>query len=380
MTWPELPAGLIPVETEDALLLIDSASGTIHSLDPLWALVLRHRDLFHDRADAAGDLAEVFEVDHHTATASLEHLENLLSAASNEPRQEAFLKRRPRPPRRLEIPDHVVDVYGIDALGYGIRVVAHDDDLSAAVAPILEGFASNRSPGSTVDVWRDGPAIRIALDGGLMSTEFDTTTSMFRLAGLLTAVAADMSPSPILMHAAGVVIDGKAWLLVGRSNQGKSSTTVELMSRGANYLSDEIIALDPQRGVASGLARPIGLEGPYRAKHPQLAPDSAHAPSDDERWAVPPRRLGEVSASAPIGGIALIRYVQTSAAGRTLRLNVEDALSGLLPHLYRRSRLTQPLAQELSRLLGRIPTHAVFHDGAEDAARSVLSLARSHAL
>jgi|RhiMethySRZTD1v2_1073278.scaffolds.fasta_scaffold62749_2 hypothetical protein len=49
--------------------------------------------------------------------------------------------------------------------------------------------------------------------------------------------------SVIFIHAGGISIDGRGTLLVGRSGQGKSTTTVALASRGHPLLGDETVGL-----------------------------------------------------------------------------------------------------------------------------------------
>ena len=47
-------------------------------------------------------------------------------------------------------------------------------------------------------------------------------------------------------HAAGVEIDGKAFLFAGLPNTGKTYLTIQLLSGGANFISEDIILIDKQ--------------------------------------------------------------------------------------------------------------------------------------
>jgi len=63
------------------------------------------------------------------------------------------------------------------------------------------------------------------------------------LLNLVVGVAQLTQRSVIFVHAGGISIDGRGTLLVGRSGQGKSTTTVALASRGHPLLGDETVGL-----------------------------------------------------------------------------------------------------------------------------------------
>lgn len=373
MTWPELPAGLVLVEAGDTLVLVDTATGAVHTPGPLSALILRHREVFHDRDDAAAELSEVFGISADEATSGLVHLEDLLRGAVGEQGHDSFLRRGRRWGPTVVVPETVDSELTIDALGYGIRLVCHSRELTGAVTAAFQSFAVCEAAKATVDVWLDDPAIRIAVDGRLVSTEADITMSMFRLTTLVTALAADESPLPVLVHSAAVVVQGRAWLLAGRSNQGKSSTTVELMYRGAGYLTDEVVAITPRAGLVSGLARPIGLEGRYREARPELAP---HPVTGDEcRWAVPPDLIGRVEHEAPLGGIFILQYDHATENTSLSQIGAQESLSLLVPLMYRRSRLASGTLEHLFGLLEVTPAFVLTHGGADEAATQIIRIA-----
>ncbi len=51
-----------------------------------------------------------------------------------------------------------------------------------------------------------------------------------------------------LLHASGVVVDGRAILIAGRSGSGKSDLALRLIDRGATLLSDDYTQLTAQDG------------------------------------------------------------------------------------------------------------------------------------
>ncbi len=52
-----------------------------------------------------------------------------------------------------------------------------------------------------------------------------------------------------LLHAAGVAIDGRAVALVGPTGAGKTSLALQLVARGAGFLTDDVLALDERGGI-----------------------------------------------------------------------------------------------------------------------------------
>ncbi|RMG08715.1 MAG: hypothetical protein D6731_21265 [Planctomycetota bacterium] len=66
------------------------------------------------------------------------------------------------------------------------------------------------------------------------------------------------------LHAAALVRDERALLLVGPSGAGKSTLARALVERGFGYVSDEQVYLGPG-GAVEGMPRAIGLDGQARA-------------------------------------------------------------------------------------------------------------------
>jgi hypothetical protein len=57
-------------------------------------------------------------------------------------------------------------------------------------------------------------------------------------------------PDLVWLHAAAVARDGRALLIAGPGGSGKSSLATELVGVGFRYLGDDVIPLDPVRGIA----------------------------------------------------------------------------------------------------------------------------------
>jgi len=78
----------------------------------------------------------------------------------------------------------------------------------------------------------------------------------------------------LLVHAAGVCYDSRAWLFIGPSGSGK--TTVSSLSEGARVLSDDLVAVRPLAGDWRAYSTPFwNLESVTPARPGEAAPLTA---------------------------------------------------------------------------------------------------------
>ena len=118
------------------------------------------------------------------------------------------------------------------------------------------------------------------------------------------------------LHASAVVIDGHAVALVGQTGAGKTSLAVQLVARGAGFMSDDVLSLDEHAGV-------------LRA-HPGAA---LAAVRREERAAVPRstwRRVGKTVGHSGKTYIELTRVAGPAPLGAIYFLN-SDAGPALEP-------------------------------------------------
>jgi hypothetical protein len=72
----------------------------------------------------------------------------------------------------------------------------------------------------------------------------------------------DGNQSELMLHAACVARGGLGVLLPGRSGAGKSTLTGWLLSRGFDYLTDEIVCIHTGSHEVSALTRPLNIKNP----------------------------------------------------------------------------------------------------------------------
>lgn len=111
-------------------------------------------------------------------------------------------------------------------------------------------------PEGEADVGDDGSA-RVRLRGGPAATVY------FAMMNLVRACLAWRLPSrgAAMLHAAGLVIDERSFLLVGPEASGKSTWARSAEQRGARVLSDDLVLVECRAGGADALG------GPFRSTH-----------------------------------------------------------------------------------------------------------------
>lgn len=116
----------------------------------------------------------------------------------------------------------------------------------------------------------------------------------------ISAAYAALASSGLLMHSAGVVLEGNAWLFLGRSNAGKSTLARAALASGRPILSDDINLLRPD-GVGGYVAGAVPLTGDLRVE--QIAAPNARFPVRGLLWLEQADRL-RVSPVSPASATA----------------------------------------------------------------------------
>jgi len=165
----------------------------------------------------------------------------------------------------------------------------------------------------------------------------------------------------LALHAAAVAVDGEVVLLLGGSGAGKSTVSLELVQRGARYLTDEhaVVYAD---GTVQGVTRPITLDTARRpANLPQafVTTLSAYRGEGGDCGSLlvqpPPAQL--CHHARPLKTVVFLLPPQTASVAR--RLSTGEALCRLWACVLRPHRGALGWA---IRLLSRHPVHAVGGD------------------
>ncbi len=130
-------------------------------------------------------------------------------------------------------------------LGRHVRVACHD---ASWVDIVRANYAAMRSPASScapdlefvITGHADSPSQTLWQRGGDRVAESCASTLLYRLEKAVTVSLQRLRPDLYFLHAAALTRSGRAYLLVGDSGHGKSTTAWGLLHHGFGYLSDEL--------------------------------------------------------------------------------------------------------------------------------------------
>lgn len=133
--------------------------------------------------------------------------------------------------------------------------VARLDDLYAACRVSTGGTARPVELG----VHETDAGIDLARDGEVVLRAPSNAALVERVVWEINQLAWAAGGPRVLLHGAAVVVGSGAVVLCGPSGAGKSTLAAALVQRGAGYLTDEIVAFDPEAGVVVPYPKPISL-------------------------------------------------------------------------------------------------------------------------
>lgn len=161
------------------------------------------------------------------------------------------------------------------------------------------------------------------------------------LVGQLNRLSFGSDPSRLHLHGAAVELDGTGILLGGASGSGKSTVTLELLRKGAEYLTDETLSLAPGSRTVFAYPKPITLKAASidyltGEREDGRARYAALPTARNGRAHVKASSFSEINPFTQIGIVVLVRYSaserpslrQMSAAEACVRL-VGDSMDAV---------------------------------------------------
>ncbi len=214
-----------------------------------------------------------------------------------------------------------------------------DVEVACAELPVPQGPFAPKAMRSRLDRDRarfEMPEGDVSVDAGgravlRLSTAVAAERGWFAFLNLLRAALAWRLPSRggMLLHAAAVTLDGRAFLLAGSEGSGKSTFAALAESRGARVLSDDLVLLD------GALAPVEALGAPFRSTHP-----GAQAPG---RWPVAALLFPVHGASARLDAVP--------------PLLVRARVTANLPFVAEGIEADPRIHEAIERLAGGVPAH-----------------------
>ena len=220
--------------------------------------------------------------------------------------------------------------------------VAVHSDVPGAIELVEELYAPTRRTGTAEhalvigQTFRDGEVgYFTAQDGRVVVRTPAPTVAFSHLVFEANQQAIEGSPRLVRIHAGGVAVGARAIALPGAMGAGKSTLVAGLVSSGLSYMTDEVVAIDPDTGTVAPYGKPISLG---------VTPDElvvpAWAPGPDARrllgasGLIPAAVLGSVGRDAvPLGAVVLPTYVP-DAPTRIESVGPADALAAIAAHTF----------------------------------------------
>lgn len=179
--------------------------------------------------------------------------------------------------------------------------------------------------------------------------------------------AFDTDPRRLHLHAAVVEFAGYGVLIAGTSGSGKTSLTLELMRRGAAYLTDECATLCPGSRTVYAYPKPISVK--------PGSPSDLHGcglPSRSTgRTHVRASRLGETLPWTAVDTIVFVRYSRTMPPS-VQHITSAEACVRLLADSLDGSRYGDAALNCVAQLTAHATAWEIIHQGADWAADRVV--------
>jgi hypothetical protein len=188
------------------------------------------------------------------------------------------------------------------------------------------------------------------LVGGASSKAFAIEMLLWHL----NAATVERAAPLVVLHAGGVVINGRGVIISGSTGSGKSTLTAALVRAGAGYLTDEALAIDPQNGVLHPYPKALTIQrGSWRLLGDLRPPPSELSP---RAWHVAPADIRPDAIAGPTpASLALFPTYEGSAPARwgasMQKIAGAEALIELLQQSFEQSAAVVPTLQVIARTL-----------------------------
>jgi hypothetical protein len=178
-----------------------------------------------------------------------------------------------------------------------------------------------------------------------------------------------------LIHGAALGTAGKGLALAGPSGSGKSTLTAGLISRGYDFLANDLIALSEPHGMVVPWPLPLSIKQGsieiVEAHHPQLAEAASYRTKGVEaRMLIPPSSAWDAD-PVPLCCLVFPHFVE-GAAPRARRLSSFETVERLLTdRVWLGSPITEQRMSAFLAWLDRTPSYALSYGSLADGMQLV---------
>ncbi len=243
----------------------------------------------------------------------------------------------------------------------------------AATADVSFVIVRNAEAPALVDVYRDAVLVR--------TRETPALAVAYVVWAMNSEVVANAG-SHLLLHAAAGVTEGAALVLSGAEGSGKSTLVAALVRAGLGYVTDEIVAVDPDTGTIHPYAKPIVLEHGSWPLFEDLGPPEPSPNGDRDQWLLAPHRLGRVAiATEPsMPRVLVFPRFEPGAGCDVARVDRAEAVIALCKQSFNFRSRSPGALDVVARLVRGCACYSLRYHDARDAAliaRELLGTAAS---
>ncbi|MEO0494910.1 MAG: PqqD family peptide modification chaperone [Actinomycetota bacterium] len=281
--------------------------------------------------------------------------------------------RRPRP--RVSIPAPAPTSPGGDpfrALDTSVRIHSSDTEVARWLDDVVAPLRTTPAP-TVTDAWiavddrGDGTWV-VESSSGTVAPVGSRVGAVLRAVSEINDLAVASVPHHAVFHAGAVARDGRAVVLPGASNRGKSTLTTALVTAGFGYLTDEAAAVD-LHGRVRPFPKAIALDPGSFGLFPELAPrcEGALAGRIGRReWHLDPAVLGSAAGAAEVTAIVCPHW-RAGATTRLARVSGTEALHTLLGQAFDFTAGGADVFAVLVALTNDVPVYRLGYGDLDDA-------------
>lgn len=262
--------------------------------------------------------------------------------------------------------------YELDFAGAKVRLEA-DDPACVRLLEFVCGHLPVASTAIPAATFRLGPAMSTGTIAAYrddilqFQAHSETLVATILLERVLDHLIESCS-SGMLLHAAAVARDGRALVLAGGSGSGKTTLTTWLLQQGFDYLTEELVWIDPDTLSLHGFARPLHVkESGREVLAARVDIDGEATMKASSGFLVSPRRLGARAVSeARLAGLIFPTY---QAGGRFdfCPLTKAQAASRLMNCLLNARQHLSHGFDDVARLVRDVPAFSMTYANVEQA-------------
>lgn len=369
--------GVLRSSAGGAPVLFNPHDRRLHVLNESAAAVWDRLDRRLTFAELAHELAATFETAASVVQPDVERVIERFAADGLVGATQQRLLR----PQRFDRPSGPVAVT-VRALDAVLDVIVDPGPVADVVTHVLGPLGGTGTPTGWVAARADEEGLwQVTTSLGAHRRVGTELAAALRLISEVNNAAVAGARDNLVLHAGAVASHGRAVVMPGSSNRGKSTLTAALVRAGFRYLTDEAAALAPTLSCRA-YPKAIALDPGSFSLFPELRPAAiGRSPATSRlfeqmarrEWHIAPETIGTVGEPTPVHAVVCPHW-RAGASTRVARLTPTEALHTLLSDAFDFGSGGQPVFETLTKLVSEVPVYRVGYGDLDDAIAAVTDL------